>query len=98
LAEACKTLLASCPSCTRLHIDLFLHQQGLDTTTPGGKAIFRSAASRRLCSGRSVEGSDPIFVASRPNTRVSKIPRRSAADCGRVAKLPGWCASLPRLA
>ncbi len=24
-----------------LHIDLFLHQQGLDTTTPGGKALFQ---------------------------------------------------------
>jgi DNA invertase Pin-like site-specific DNA recombinase len=25
----------------RLHIDLFLHQQGLDTTTPAGKAMFQ---------------------------------------------------------
>src|ERR1700724_1924428 len=24
-----------------LRIDLFLHQQGLDTTTPGGKAMFQ---------------------------------------------------------
>jgi DNA invertase Pin-like site-specific DNA recombinase len=24
-----------------LGIDLFLHQQGLDTTTPGGKAMFQ---------------------------------------------------------
>jgi DNA invertase Pin-like site-specific DNA recombinase len=24
-----------------LHVDLFLHQQGLDTTTPGGKAMFQ---------------------------------------------------------
>jgi len=24
-----------------LHIDLFLHQQGLDTTTPGGKEMFQ---------------------------------------------------------
>jgi DNA invertase Pin-like site-specific DNA recombinase len=24
-----------------LHIDLFLHQQGLDTTTPSGKAMFQ---------------------------------------------------------
>jgi DNA invertase Pin-like site-specific DNA recombinase len=23
-----------------LHVDLYLHQQGLDTTTPGGKAMF----------------------------------------------------------
>src|SRR5262245_39900102 len=25
-----------------LHIDLFLHQQGIDTTTPGGKAMFQT--------------------------------------------------------
>ena len=25
----------------KLHIDLFLHQQGIDTTTPGGKAMFQ---------------------------------------------------------
>jgi DNA invertase Pin-like site-specific DNA recombinase len=25
-----------------LHIDLFLHQQGLDTTTPAGKAMFQT--------------------------------------------------------
>jgi DNA invertase Pin-like site-specific DNA recombinase len=24
-----------------LRIDLFLHQQGIDTTTPGGKAMFQ---------------------------------------------------------
>ena len=24
-----------------LHVDLFLHQQGLDTTTPGSKAMFQ---------------------------------------------------------
>jgi DNA invertase Pin-like site-specific DNA recombinase len=24
-----------------LHVDLFLHQQGLDTTTPAGKAMFQ---------------------------------------------------------
>jgi len=33
-------LLASCPSYTR-SIDLFLHQQGLDTTTPAGKAMVQ---------------------------------------------------------
>jgi Resolvase, N terminal domain len=27
-----------------LHIDLFLHQQGLDTTTPAGKAMFQPGA------------------------------------------------------
>ena len=31
----------SCRSCTPLKIDLFLRQQGLDTTTPAGKAMFQ---------------------------------------------------------
>jgi DNA invertase Pin-like site-specific DNA recombinase len=31
---------SSRPNCT-LGIDLFLHQQGLDTTTPAGKAMFQ---------------------------------------------------------
>jgi DNA invertase Pin-like site-specific DNA recombinase len=30
-----------------LHIDLFLHQQGLDTTTPGGKAMFPGLGGQR---------------------------------------------------
>ena len=41
LAAACKTWSASCPSSTPLGVDLFLHQQGLDTTTPAGKAMFQ---------------------------------------------------------
>ena len=48
-----------------LNIDLFLHQQGLDTTTPAGKAMFQMlgvfaefersvipSASRRPCEGQ----------------------------------------------
>lgn len=31
-----------------LHIDLFLHQQGLDTTTPAGKAMFQMMGVRRV--------------------------------------------------
>jgi hypothetical protein len=30
-----------------LKIDLFLHQQGLDTTTPAGKMVFQGAKSKR---------------------------------------------------
>jgi DNA invertase Pin-like site-specific DNA recombinase len=38
-AVACRTLLPS--ELHALRIDLFLHQQGLDTTTPAGKALFQ---------------------------------------------------------
>ena len=40
-AAASNTWLDSSPSCTRCKVDLFLHQQGLDTTTPAGKALFQ---------------------------------------------------------
>jgi DNA invertase Pin-like site-specific DNA recombinase len=41
LGEAFKTSSASCRKSTPVGVDLFLHQQGLDTTTPGGKAMFQ---------------------------------------------------------
>jgi hypothetical protein len=31
---------------SNLRIDLFLHQQGLDTTTPAGKALFHAGLHR----------------------------------------------------
>jgi hypothetical protein len=35
------TSSAAYKSCTRPKVDLFLHQQDIDTTTPGGKALFQ---------------------------------------------------------
>jgi Resolvase, N terminal domain len=37
-----------------LKIDLFLRQQGLDTTTPAGKAMFQNSGTRprRTCAGQ----------------------------------------------
>jgi DNA invertase Pin-like site-specific DNA recombinase len=40
LGAACKTCLDFCSKSTRSASTLFLHQQGLDTRTPAGKAMF----------------------------------------------------------
>ena len=39
--QACKTWSASYPEIHAGGVDLFLHQQGIDTTSPGGKAKFQ---------------------------------------------------------
>jgi DNA invertase Pin-like site-specific DNA recombinase len=41
LGRSLQDLIAFLSELHALHIDLFLHQQGLDTTTPGGKAMFQ---------------------------------------------------------
>ena len=41
LGRSLQDLVSFLPELHTLHIDLFLHQQGLDTTTPGGKAMFQ---------------------------------------------------------
>ena len=41
LGRSLQDLVAFLSELHALHIDLFLHQQGLDTTTPGGKAMFQ---------------------------------------------------------
>jgi DNA invertase Pin-like site-specific DNA recombinase len=41
LGRSLKDLVAFLSELHALGIDLFLHQQGLDTTTPAGKAMFQ---------------------------------------------------------
>src|SRR6266566_9856626 len=41
LAGPCKTWSRSLTELHALKIGLYLHQQGVDTTTPGGKALFQ---------------------------------------------------------
>ena len=65
-----------------LGIDLFLHQQGFDTTTPAGKAMFQMMslpssndqsfrrASGRACRGPRAEGSAlAVRLSSTPVTK-----------------------------
>lgn len=41
LGRSLRDLVSFLSELHALHIDLFLHQQGLDTTTPAGKAMFQ---------------------------------------------------------
>jgi DNA invertase Pin-like site-specific DNA recombinase len=41
LGRSLQDLVAFLSEIHALKIDLYLHQQGLDTTTPGGKAMFQ---------------------------------------------------------
>jgi DNA invertase Pin-like site-specific DNA recombinase len=59
LGRSLQDLVAFLAELHALGVDLFLHQQGLDTTTPGGKASAglrlmprSSARSRPICAGR----------------------------------------------
>src|SRR5262249_8763582 len=52
LGRSLKDLVAFLSELHALGIDLFLHQQGLDTTTPAGKAMFQAG---RLCRVRTLD-------------------------------------------
>jgi DNA invertase Pin-like site-specific DNA recombinase len=83
-----------------LKIDLFLRQQGLDTTTPAGKAMFQMlgvfAESRARSEGKRL-GRPPIAPAlekrirealatpGRPGVRV--IAKRFGVDPGTVQRI-----------
>src|SRR5437763_1441780 len=53
LGRSLQDLIAFLSEIHALGIDLFLHQQGIDTTTPGGKALFQMMVSSRNSSGAS---------------------------------------------
>ena len=51
LGRSLQDLIAFMQELRSLKIDLFLHQQGLDTTTPAGKMMFQVLARSRSTSG-----------------------------------------------
>jgi hypothetical protein len=54
------------------NVDLFLHQQGLDTTTPGGKAMFQMLGVFAGSSARSFKNVSALgFVG--PSARASSL-------------------------
>jgi DNA invertase Pin-like site-specific DNA recombinase len=46
LGRSLQDLIGFLPELHALGIDLYLHQQGIDTTTPAGKAMFRAGRLR----------------------------------------------------
>src|SRR5262245_50270773 len=69
LGRSLKDLVAFLSELHALGIDLFLHQQGLDTTTPAGKAMFHAARLR--C------GSNVAARGARAATRADAADRRA---------------------
>jgi DNA invertase Pin-like site-specific DNA recombinase len=85
-----------------LRIDLFLHQQGLDTSTPGGKAMFqmmgvfaefeRSMIQERVRAGLK-RAKAVVVIFNRPWRReaaaVTPVSVRSRADQSHAPYRPG---------
>jgi hypothetical protein len=66
-----------------LGIDLFLHQQGLDTTTPSGKAMFQMlgvfAEFERACNGKATS-------ICQMSTKSTKAPSPTVAERMRLSR------------
>jgi DNA invertase Pin-like site-specific DNA recombinase len=79
-------------------VDLFLHQQGIDTTTPGGKAMFqmcgvfaefeRSMIRARIAAGikRARAKGDVVFGRPKTDEKVEVRIRRSLAEGNGIIK------------
>ena len=68
-------------------VDLFLHQQGIDTTSPGGKAMFRCLVSSPSLSARSFKsGCAPALDG--PRRRASSLVVRGSQPSSSSKSLP----------
>jgi DNA invertase Pin-like site-specific DNA recombinase len=85
-----------------LHIDLYLHQQGLDTTTPAGTAMFqmmgvfaqfeRAMIQERVRAGLARARSEGKQLGSDQRCDRERYPRRSKAE-GPTGRAPDCCAA-----
>src|SRR5262249_51960716 len=101
LGRSLQDLVAFLSELHALKIDLFLRQQGLDTTTPAGKAMFQMLGvfaefERAMISERVRAG------LARPGVKASgsgapQLPPRLKSESVRLWRLLGGpvCASLP---
>src|SRR5260370_17247474 len=76
LGRSLQDLVAFLSELHALRIDLFLHQQGLDTTTPAGKALFQ------------MMGVFAEFERSMIQERVRAGLRRAKSEGRRLARPP----------
>jgi DNA invertase Pin-like site-specific DNA recombinase len=76
LGRSLQDLIAFLSELHALHVDLFLHQQGLDTTTPAGKAMFQ------------MMGVFAEFERSIIQERVRAGLRRARAEGARLGRPP----------
>ena len=93
----------SCRSCTPLKIDLFLRQQGLDTTTPAGKAMFqmmgvfaefeRAMIQERVRAGLARARGEGKRLGRAPRPRTRKTNPRGSGDSWE-ARCPRHCQTI----
>jgi DNA invertase Pin-like site-specific DNA recombinase len=77
LGRSLQDLIAFMQELRALKIDLFLHQQGLDTTTPAGKMMFQVLGAAGRGSTRGLRG--PRLRASTVVGRPWRLSWRSAS-------------------
>ena len=65
-------------------VDLFLHQQGLDTTTPAGRALFQMMGVFVVCSMRARGAANPLLSALmiHYSAKASRVPERRIRTSG----------------
>jgi DNA invertase Pin-like site-specific DNA recombinase len=86
LGRSLQDLVAFLSELHALKIDLFLHQQGLDTTTPAGKAMFQMLGvfaefERAMIQERVRAGLARARADGKTLGRPKRYPRRSNALC-----------------
>src|ERR1700754_3100068 len=79
LGRSLQDLVAFLSEIRAAGVDLFLHQQALDTTTPAGKALFQKQASK-TCNFRAISKGN--FQRVFPYSRLS-WPWQLGQHCGR---------------
>jgi DNA invertase Pin-like site-specific DNA recombinase len=83
IGRSLQDLLAFLQHLHTLKIDLFLHQQALDTTTPAGKAMFQMLGvvaefERAIIIERINSGIEPVQFQVRTGSARASRRRRSA--------------------
>jgi hypothetical protein len=98
LGRSLQDLIAFMQELRSLKIDLFLHQQGLDTTTPAGKMMFQVLGSfaeyeRDMIRARVNAGIARAKAAvwSAPTGARASGAHSSGHGCARQARYPGDC-------
>src|SRR5262245_18080016 len=81
LGRSLKDLVAFLSELHALGIDLFLHQQGLDTTTPAGKAMFQMLGVFAECERSIIQERlrADLQRAKREGKRLGRPPPRARA-------------------
>src|SRR5262249_341465 len=96
LGRSLQDLVAFLSELHALGIELYLHQQGLDTTTPAGKAMFQMLGvfaefERAIIRERVVARMPPANAQAHQSGHAARPPGNpSRPTCGHPRRLQGW--------